>query len=570
MELFKNWKIGQKLIFCFVLVAFLIGIVGYVGIANMKKINNNVKSMYEVDLQGVSGINTIKSNLLNIRSNILLIIDENHRADIEKLHTEINDLVKQNDKVIESYDKTITTSENRKYFDEFLVLLKEYRIERDKLIQLAKDNKYDEARQLQPSVSKIREDMQSILDKLVGLNESISYNSYTTSAALYNSSLRIIIGIIASGVVLAILLGALISIMLSNQIKRVLSFADALKNGDLSQSIVVDTKDEIGKLGEALNDAKDTMRTLISEILSGSENISATSEELSATIEEISSKMEIINSSTKEISIGAEELSATSEEVNASVEEISTTTEELYRKAEASSNSSVEIGNRALEVKNTGAMAIERSKNILREKQASIISAIENGKVVEQITTMADAIGTISQQTNLLALNAAIEAARAGEQGRGFAVVADEVRKLSEESASTVSNIQDVIIQVKTAFSNLSENAQGLLSFIEENVNPDYKLLIDTAEQYEKDAQLINDMAQDITYATNMMKEALNQVSAAVENVTATTQQSASGSTEILGSVEETTLAIEEVAKSAQNQAELAEKLSMLIQRFKV
>jgi methyl-accepting chemotaxis protein len=570
MELFKNWKIGQKLIFCFVLVAFLIGIVGYVGIANMKKINNNVKSMYEVDLQGVSGINTIKSNLLNIRSNILLIIDENHRADIEKLHTEINDLVKQNDKVIESYDKTITTSENRKYFDEFLVLLKEYRIERDKLIQLAKDNKYDEARQLQPSVSKIREDMQSILDKLVGLNESISYNSYTTSAALYNSSLRIIIGIIVSGVVLAILLGALISIMLSNQIKRVLSFADALKNGDLSQSIVVDTKDEIGKLGEALNDAKDTMRTLISEILSGSENISATSEELSATIEEISSKMEIINSSTKEISIGAEELSATSEEVNASVEEISTTTEELYRKAEASSNSSVEIGNRALEVKNTGAMAIERSKNILREKQASIISAIENGKVVEQITTMADAIGTISQQTNLLALNAAIEAARAGEQGRGFAVVADEVRKLSEESASTVSNIQDVIIQVKTAFSNLSENAQGLLSFIEENVNPDYKLLIDTAEQYEKDAQLINDMAQDITYATNMMKEALNQVSAAVENVTATTQESASGSTEILGSVEETTLAIEEVAKSAQNQAELAEKLSMLIQRFKV
>jgi methyl-accepting chemotaxis protein len=570
MELFKNWKIGQKLIFCFVLVAFLIGIVGYVGIANMKKINNNVKSMYEIDLQGVSGINTIKSNLLNIRSNILLIIDENHRADIEKLHTEINDLVKQNDKVIESYDKTITTSENRKYFDEFLVLLKEYRIERDKLIQLAKDNKYDEARQLQPSVSKIREDMQSILDKLVGLNESISYNSYTTSAALYNSSLRIIIGIIASGVVLAILLGALISIMLSNQIKRVLSFADALKNGDLSQSIVVDTKDEIGKLGEALNDAKDTMRTLISEILSGSENISATSEELSATIEEISSKMEIINSSTKEISIGAEELSATSEEVNASVEEISTTTEELYRKAEASSNSSVEIGNRALEVKNTGAMAIERSKNILREKQASIISAIENGKVVEQITTMADAIGTISQQTNLLALNAAIEAARAGEQGRGFAVVADEVRKLSEESASTVSNIQDVIIQVKTAFSNLSENAQGLLSFIEENVNPDYKLLIDTAEQYEKDAQLINDMAQDITYATNMMKEALNQVSAAVENVTATTQESASGSTEILGSVEETTLAIEEVAKSAQNQAELAEKLSMLIQRFKV
>lgn len=570
MKFFKNLKIGQKLIFSFLLVAVLIGVVGYVGIFNMQKINANVKSMYQLDLKGVSYINTIKSNLLTIRSDVLLILDETNHSDIDKLQKEISNMVKQNDELIENYNKTITTAENRTNFDEFIKLLKEYRTEREKLIQSASNNDYEGARLLLPDVSKIREEMQAILDKLIELNESLSYSSYTKSEVLFTSSLKIIIGIILGGIILAIILGTFISVMLSKQINKVLSFADALKSGDLSQSIQVDSKDELGKLGLALNSAKDTMRTLISEILNSSENIGTTSEELSATIEEISSKMEIINLSTKEISTGAEGLSAAAEEVNASVEEIDTATQELYFKSEKSSNSASEIKGRAIKVKNKGAEAIENSRSILQSKQNNILSAIEEGKVVEEVTNMADAIGSIAKQTNLLALNAAIEAARAGEQGKGFTVVADEVRKLAEESSTTVLDIQNVILQVKNAFINLSENAQGLLKFIEENVNPDYKLLIETAEQYEKDSNLINDMASEIASAANSMKNSLSQVSAAIENVTATTEESASSSNEILDSVTETALAIEEVAKSAQNQAELAEKLNILIQKFRV
>jgi methyl-accepting chemotaxis protein len=570
MKFLKNLKIGQKLIFSFLLVAFLIGIVGYVGIVNMREINANVRNMYQLDLKGVSNINKIKANLLTIRANILLILDETNHASIDKYQSEINSMVKQNDNLIEDYSKTIITPENRKYYDEFTTLLKQYRIERDRLTNLAKDNDYANAKLLLPEVTKIREDMQVILDKLVELNESLSYNSYIKSEALFKLSLEIIIAIISGGVILAVILGFVITTTISSQVKKVLRFADALKNGDLSQNILIDTTDELGKLGEALNSAKDTMRNLISEILNSSENISASSEELSATIEEISSKMEIINLSTKEISTGAEGLSAASEEVNASVEEIDAATKELYYKSEKSSSSTLEIKSRATEVKDRGIEAIENSRSILQDKQSNILNAIEAGKVVEQITSMADTIGSVAKQINLLALNAAIEAARAGEHGKGFAVVAGEVRKLAEESSETVLNIQNVILQVKSAFSNLSENAQGLLSYIEDNVNPDYRLLIETADHYEKDSQLISNMAAEVTSAANSMKNSLSQVSAAIENITATTEESASSSNEILSSVTETTLAIEEVAKSAQDQAELAEKLNLLIQTFKI
>lgn len=569
MKWFKNLKMAQKLIPSFILVALFIGIVGLVGIDATKTINDNAVSMHDYNLRSIRYLTAIKQNISDIRSSMQKIVYEKSKEK-DDIIKEIDKYTKDNMDIINTYEKELLSEVEKNTFSSIKKDLDEYKVKMNTIINYCNTGNYEQADIDFPKLAEIRIRLYSELDKLILENDKQANDAYKENNTAFKQSFNEIVIISGAGLLIALILGISITLLITKQVKEVLMLANAIGDGDLTKTVKVDSKDELGYIGTVLNKAVENIRILISEILNSASDISSSSEELSAITEEVSSKMEIVNHSTEQIARGVQDLSTTTEEVSASAEEISATSNELASGAISAEKSVKEIKNRALEIKEQAVINIEEGNIIYEDNQEKIIKAIEDAKVVEKVKLMADSIGSIASQTNLLALNAAIEAARAGEQGRGFAVVAEEVRKLAEQSSDTVNNIQSMVEQVQLAVSKLSQSGQDVLEYMSNSVKPSYKLLLDVGIQYEKDAEFVNDMVTEIAVSSNQMNEIVDQVSKAIQNVSETAEESASGSEEIMESVKEITTAIEDVAKASQSQSELAQKLTTMVQKFKI
>ena len=570
MKWFNNLKMIQKLVSAFIIVGLFIGIVGFIGIFNMNNINKDLNSIYNNDLVAVSVIGDIKSNLLETRTYVLLILDPKNKNDVQKNIDAIAVLKPKDDALIVKYKTTIITEIDKQQFAEFEKSLTDYRIVREDLIKQVDEGNYAKANELFTGVSKIRTDMFKVLDNKLKSSTDMAKTNYEASSASYSKAYVEIIVAIALGLVVAIILGFTIATSISKHIRMLLIVAQALGENDLSKTVDIDSKDEIGGLAKAINKAITNLKMLIGEVAESATDISATSEELSATTQEISAKMDIVNEAVRQVSLGAEQLSATTQEVNATTESIANNVAEVTIRAHEGNKISKDIEVKAKQVRKGAENSSSTANKLYLEKQESILKAIEEGKVVSEVKLMADEIGSIASQTNLLALNAAIEAARAGEQGKGFAVVADEVRKLAEESSTTVQRIHEVTGKVQKAFQNLSNNAKDILAFIDDKVKPDYGLFVDTSKQYGADAIEFNNLSTNIGDSMSIVNNTVSEIKMAIENVSATAEESVASSEEILASVNESVMAIQEIAKASQNQAILAEKLNVMVQRFKL
>lgn len=379
--------------------------------------------------------------------------------------------------------------------------------------------------------------------------------------------IHILQGITGLGVVIAIIFCIIVT-KTTLRIGKVVKFAEKIGERDLSAEMHVDGADEIGVLTKALNNAIGNIGELLQLIGNDSVNMTASSETLSTTTEEVTAIMESINNSISSISTnngGLTSLTKRSEALTMSIEE---TIALLFQEAKEGEASSLLIKNRAQEIKQKGLESATLTKTIFEEMQVKLAEAVEAAKVVTQIKIMVDSIEAIAKQTNLISLNASIEAARAGEAGRGFSVVADEIRKLADQSSQSVTSIHLVIESVQKSFSSLLANTQDVLAFMGNQVTKDYEHFIQMGLQYEKDAIYISEMSSKITFSASGIKRAIKEVSQASQSVAQITEESIVTSQELHESVLQTAIAVEDVAIAAQIQAEMAQSLNKLISKF--
>ncbi len=570
MKLIRNLSISKKLMITFFIVLIINLITGYQGIIGVKKVNSNISKMYELDLRGINVINRLKASLATNKANILLIINPANKDDSISIANEIARNKTANQVYIDSYREIISGTTERSGFSKLEEPLKKYSEYSDKIVQLAMAEKYDEAVKVYEEFVKNERSMIYILDDQIDLNGQLARKDYESSNQIYKNTVNSLIIFISLAALVGVILAVFLSKLISKQLGNILKFAIAVGDGDLTQKLNFMSNDEIGKVGIAISKSMNNIKELITKISTNTEKLGEISEELSGTTEEVYSKMDVAKQFTEEIFNGSEQLSSTTENINSSIEELSSNISRLAFKAKESNEAGKEIQQRAVETKERVVCALEGTKKIYEEKNKKILNAIEGGKVVEEILHMAESIANISEQTNLLALNASIEAARAGEHGRGFAVVAEEVRKLAEESSATVTNIQAVIREVKNAFSQLSENTKEVLNFIENNVNPEYEMFMDTMVQYEKDAKNMNSMANETNLATDAISRFIEETTKSVKSVAVTTKKSVSNTEEITEIIKEVYLAIEGITKTTQTQSELSESLSEIVQKFKI
>jgi Methyl-accepting chemotaxis protein len=356
---------------------------------------------------------------------------------------------------------------------------------------------------------------------------------------------------------------------ITKNLRKVRAFAASLSKGDFSiEEMKLNSVDEIGDMGQALNIMFQDNRNIIKTIAEDSHRLDESSEAFSRTVQNLVKKFKQIEDAIRSINGDMMNSSAATQEVTASTEEVNASVSLLVQETLESKNMALDIKDRALEIERKSKDSYDNATRLTGIHEENLNQSIQDAQVVTNISVMAEAISNIAEEINLLSLNASIEAARAGEHGKGFAVVASEIGKLAGQTANTVEQIKSTIDQVQSAFDNLMDHSKEMLNFINQNVTPDYKAFVQMSKQYEMDAENIDKIANRISEMSSNMERTINEVSDAVQNIAEAAQNTSVSSGNILNTVSEVSTAVDSIGEMAMEQEQISKGLDELVNKF--
>ena len=346
-----------------------------------------------------------------------------------------------------------------------------------------------------------------------------------------------------------------------------------LANADFSKELpkkVLRRTDEIGLLANAVNIMSNSFKSVLESVINETNDIKINILGSSKSISQLTMQIEDVSATTEQISAGMEEMAASAQEMNVTSTEIEGAVESIAVKAQNGSEIAREISRRAQELKNNAVISQKSAFDIHYTIDKDMRASIDETKAVDQIDILTQSILQITTQTNLLALNAAIEAARAGETGKGFAVVAEEIRKLAENSKNTINQIQNVTKQVVSSVQNLSFNSEKALNFIDSTVISDYKKMVETGEQYFKDAEAIQELIADFSNTARALNESMLSMTNAINEVTLSNNEGAQGTQNIAIKATEVMDGTVNITKLMKELEGNAERLVLKVGQFKL
>ncbi|MBF0135773.1 MAG: methyl-accepting chemotaxis protein [Magnetococcus sp. DMHC-1] len=487
MQWILDMKVGAKLTMAFLLISIMMGIVGWVGISNMGEIDAADTRLYEVELLGMSAIKEINIDVLNVvraEKNYLLSTSKEQK---DRYTSRLPELFKALQDDFNTAKSKLYTEKGKELLAKLDTAISEWKAVHEEVIRQAQGE--DAAKNkaaVELSFGKGREKL-NVVDGLVAelakVKEGRAKAVSDENTVIYESSRNLMIILIVIAVILGMGMGALISRSITAPLDAGVRLATALANGDLTQNINVERRqDELGKLSEAMRAMVEKLREVVNDVRNASDNVAAGSNELSDSAQNLSQ-------GATEQAASVEETSAAMEQMSANIANNTETSQTTEKIARIASKDAEDGGNAVNE-------AVTAMKQI-----ASKISIIEE----------------IARQTNLLALNAAIEAARAGEHGKGFAVVAAEVRKLAERSQLAAGEIS----QLSASSVQVAERAGGIISKLVPDIRKTAELIQGIAASSQEQTQ----GAQQINSAIQQLDQVIQQNAGASEEMAATSEE---------------------------------------------
>ena len=543
MSLIKNLKIRTKLNILVIFASLLMVTIGATGLLGINISNSALSSLYNEKLLYIIQLNEVRVHQMHVRTELLEAGLERDGFEILARIDKVRSSLFQIETILVEYNKHAMSAEEKKLMDAFSAERMDYgRNGVLPILDLLQAEKFDQVQKLRKEIMNPGYAKASVaIDALIQLQVDAAKKEHEQVVKTTGIIRIAAIATIVIGLALSIVLGLIITRSVNCGVRELAITAKKLANGELTARVNWDSTDELGDVGRAFNQMTTEFSSLISQVRQSADQVATAAAMQASTAEKVSA---ISDNQTQQAAIAASSI----ENLNSAVKEIAQKTDNVV----TSANDASVMASEGQQVVNKAVLGIQQVAITVSES-AQLMVAL--GKRSDEIGQIVNVIKDIAEQTNLLALNAAIEAARAGEQGRGFAVVADEVRKLAERTATATSEISKMISAIQSETGNAVTTMEKGSSQVSDGVA--------LANQAGQSLQNINssvkrvvEMIEQISEATRSQSEATNEITKRVEHIAEMARENTS-------SVDETTHASRDLQK-------LSGHLQQVVSRFKL
>lgn len=405
---------------------------------------------------------------------------------------------------------------------------------------------------------------------IVGILGS-DYDASDVVSRLHTTTVQIVIITILCMVIAITLLNVIVSRIMKSLRTVDRKIYDLVHSeGDLTKKLEITTGDEMELIADNVNSLLEYIRVIMLDIADNSSNLNDSALNIKNNISKVELNITDVSATMEEMNAAMEETSASLNQVDESVIDVYDTMNNISNSAKAGRDSSDKIMVKAAAIYDEAVVAQNDAKEKARKMAVDVNEKIEKSKAVGEISLLTENILSITEETNLLALNASIEAARAGEAGRGFAVVADEIGKLATSSADAAVKIQQVSATVIEAVDALAKNAELMLTFMNETAMSGYSKLLDTSGSYRSDVGDMNDMMKTFASESEYIKSSIDKIKDAISAINIAVSESAKGVTNVTEVSVDLTESIKDIGTESESNMLIVEQLNAEVGKFKL